>query len=330
LRRDMQILDLEGSQIWATATGMLIVLLAFRTYAAFKRFWEGTTLLHQMRGEWFDTVSLCITFSISANRAEKAHRVKVFRHTLVRLMSLAHGCALEEISERQVKVIMVNVLGLDNETLKHLRDCEQKYQFNKVEIMVHLIQSLITNAFDDGILNVAPPILSRVYQTISRGFVNLLNAKKISDTRFPFPYAQLIAFLLLASTLLTPLMLSAVVTNSVMMFFLTFVPIFGMFSLNFIAIELENPFGIDDNDLPLMHFQNEMNKCLLMLLHPDADIVVKVSDECERDFNVLYDRVCGIAESYDERTDRLSQMALIAETKELEKRPSWESGVSHL
>ena len=30
---------------------------------------------------------------------------------------------------------------------------------------------------------VQPPILSRVYQTLSRGFVNLLNAKKIADTR---------------------------------------------------------------------------------------------------------------------------------------------------
>ena len=25
------------------------------------RFWEGTGLLHQMRGEWFDAVSCCVT-----------------------------------------------------------------------------------------------------------------------------------------------------------------------------------------------------------------------------------------------------------------------------
>ena len=30
-------------------------------------------------------------------------------------------------------------------------------------------------ALDDGVLKIPPPILSRVYQTISRGFVNLLN-----------------------------------------------------------------------------------------------------------------------------------------------------------
>jgi predicted membrane chloride channel (bestrophin family) len=28
-----------------------------------------------------------------------------------------------------------------------------------------------------------------------------------------------------------------------------------MFALNFISIELENPFGLDANDLPLPHFQ---------------------------------------------------------------------------
>ena len=34
-----------------------------------------------------------------------------------------------------------------------------------------------------------------------------------------------------------------------------------MSCLNFIGVELENPFGQDDNDLPLDHFQDEMNNC---------------------------------------------------------------------
>ena len=57
-----------------------------------------------------------------------------------------------------------------------------------ISFATHLIFTLF-----DGVLAIPPPILSRVYQTLSRGFVNLLNAKKIADTRFPFPYAQTIA-----------------------------------------------------------------------------------------------------------------------------------------
>lgn len=34
-----------------------------RNLEAMERFWEGTGLLHQMRGEWFDAVSCCVTFT---------------------------------------------------------------------------------------------------------------------------------------------------------------------------------------------------------------------------------------------------------------------------
>ena len=56
----------------------------------------------------------------------------------------------------------------------------------------HLRSSHPREALDDGVLKVAPPILSRVYQTLSRGFVNFLNAKKIADTRFPFPHPAVV------------------------------------------------------------------------------------------------------------------------------------------
>ena len=71
-----------------------------------------------------------------------------------------------------------------------------------------------------------------------------------------------------------------------------------MSCLNFIGVELENPFGQDANDLPLDHFQDEMNNChglsaqrlrrksagLLMLLHNSADILPDVdSTRCMTD-----------------------------------------------
>uniref|UniRef100_A0A7S4SS49 Uncharacterized protein n=1 Tax=Alexandrium monilatum TaxID=311494 RepID=A0A7S4SS49_9DINO len=43
---------------------------------------------------------------------------------------------------------------------------------------------------------------------------------------------------------------------------------------------MENPFGNDDNDLPLEHFQAEMNSSLLMLLHDRTDHVSHLSPLC--------------------------------------------------
>jgi len=280
---------ISGSQTWQATTGMLVVLMAFRTRQALARFWEGTSLLHQMRGEWFDSVSCCVTFSRSALET-KPDDVWVFRHTIVRLMSLCHGSALQEIADADFGTIpTVDVFGLDAATLQYLRDCKQIYCFNRVEVILHLIQTLITRnqAAEVGVLQIPPPILSRVYQTLSRGFVNHLNAKKIVDTRFPFPYAQIIGMLLIINSVLTPVMMAQLVPEPVWAAVFSFVPVFGAFSLNFVAIELENPFGNDPNDLPLVKFQREMNNSLLMLLHGKSDLVAGLSRGCITDFDEL-------------------------------------------
>jgi len=285
-REDIFLVDLKQSQVWTATTVILMFLLGFRTRQSLQRFWEGTGLLHQMKGEWFDTVSNCITFSIKSNDS-KRKETEAFRHTIVRLMSLCHGSALEEISGMEGTLETIDVLGLSNDTLRHLKDCVENHCFNKVEVLLHLLQSCITNAHQEGILAVPPPILSRVYQTISRGYVNLLNTKKITDTKFPFPFVQVISLLLIIHTIMTPYILATTVKSLVVTPILTFVFVFGAFALNFISMELEDPFGEDDNDLPLADFQAEMNNCLMMLLHNNTDIIAGISSRCFMDFDKL-------------------------------------------
>jgi len=285
-REETVLAALNGGAVWSMTTAVLIYMVGFRTSRAMARFWEGTGLLHQMKGEWFDTVSNCVTFTICTSSEKKAE-VDRFRHTIVRLMSLCHGSALEEISGMGGKMETIDVCGLSTKTLKHLKDCVESHGFNKVEVLLHLLQSLITDAHQKEIISVPPPILSRVYQTISRGYVNLLNAKKITDTKFPFPYAQLIVVLLFLHTILTPIIVSVTIDSLVIAPILAFIPVFGSHALNFTSIQLEDPFGEDDNDLPLSHFQAEMNNCLLMLLHPKTDIIADIKDRCIMDFAVL-------------------------------------------
>jgi len=265
--------DTHRSQLWTAAVGVLSGLLIFRVNQAMTRFWEGTGLLHQMRGEWFEAVNASVAFS-SPSLAKRPEETLNFRHTIVRLMSLCHGSALCEIGGNPPDDCWsIDVAGLDAETLQHLKACVEVYGFKHVEAILHLIQSLVTANLASGVLKIAPPILTRVYQNLSRGFVNLLNAKKIADTRFPFPYVQLISFFLLVNMVLTPLMISACFTKVWMAVVFAFIPIFGLSCLNLICIELENPFGNDPNDLPLHHFQEDMNNCLIVLLHESADLM---------------------------------------------------------
>jgi len=300
-REEHGLLSADKSQLWTASTTIIMGLLTFRINRAMARFWEGTGLLHQMRGEWFDSVSCCVTFSRGA-LPEKREAVMKFRHTLVRLMSLCHGSALKEIGvSTSDDCETIDPHGLDDQTLKHLQDCANKWYFNRVEVILHLIQTIITQHLHDGVLKIPPPILSRVYQTLSRGFVNLLNAKKIADTRFPFPFAQVISTYLFVSIIITPLVMSSLFTQPVMVFFFTFFPIWGMSALNFIGVELENPFGDDPNDLPLEHFQAEMNNCLMMLLHSSADIMPGVhTKRCLMNYETIRDSMQALRSEVDE------------------------------
>merc|ERR1712048_368835 len=106
------------------------------------------------------------------------------------------------------------------------------------------------------------------------------------------PYAQLITVLLLIHTVMTPILISSLFKSLFWAPVFSFVPTFAMFSVNFIGVELENPFGDDDNDLPLDHFQREMNTCLLMLLQDNADLIASINERrCVTDFPTLHERV---------------------------------------
>lgn len=277
--------DLQDSQIWTAVTAITIILLGFRTRQALGRFWEGTGLLHQMRGEWFDAISCLMAFSRQAKT--KPEEVLEFRHTLVRLTSLMHGCALHEIKDEADEPFeVIDLHGLDHDTLSHLRFCKEQ-KFNLVEVLLHMIQVLVTENHEQNIVKIPPPICSRVYQELSRGMVNLHNAKKITDTQFPFPYAQLIMILLLLHSILTPIVVSSFITNPWWAGVVTFVPVFGMFAVNLVANELEMPFGEDANDLNLHLFQEEMNNSLCMLIHDEADHMPHTTSDAVKDFYQL-------------------------------------------
>eukprot|EP00419_Tripos_fusus_P012512 CAMPEP_0172669106 /NCGR_PEP_ID=MMETSP1074-20121228/9475_1 /TAXON_ID=2916 /ORGANISM="Ceratium fusus, Strain PA161109" /LENGTH=596 /DNA_ID=CAMNT_0013485843 /DNA_START=103 /DNA_END=1893 /DNA_ORIENTATION=+ len=282
--RDFLGLSSKNSTVmWAAVTAPLFSLISFRTSQAWGRFWEGTSLLHAMRGEWFDSASCLATFTSNAKSA-KPEAVDEFRHTLLRLMSLCHGSALDELKEQETENYEVlDIKGLDETTVKILLECKSK-KFNRVEVLLHMIQVLVCNAQAKGTIDVPPPILSRVYQTLSRGFVNLLDAKKIKDTKFPFPYAQAIAVLLLLLAVITPIVLSTMIPYVTLCAVSTFVPVFGLLCLNYAAEELEMPFGEDSNDLPLSHFQEEMNSSLLMLIHEWSDHLPKTNKDALRDW----------------------------------------------
>merc|ERR1719396_290098 len=75
---------------------------------------------------------------------------------------------------------------------------------DKVEIILQWIQRGMILHVQSGVLPVAPPILSRAFQEVSRGIVNLQNARKIADFPYPYPLAQISMILQIVHFVMVP------------------------------------------------------------------------------------------------------------------------------
>eukprot|EP00408_Alexandrium_pacificum_P046498 CAMPEP_0171253434 /NCGR_PEP_ID=MMETSP0790-20130122/51703_1 /TAXON_ID=2925 /ORGANISM="Alexandrium catenella, Strain OF101" /LENGTH=246 /DNA_ID=CAMNT_0011721263 /DNA_START=34 /DNA_END=771 /DNA_ORIENTATION=+ len=160
---------------------------------------------------------------------------------------------------------LLDPLGIDEQTLQTLQTSK-----DKVMLIFQWLQLMVVRNMNNGVLNVPPPILTRAYNELANGMVAFHECVKISDTPFPFPYAQNCDLLLILHWVMVPWVVSQWVTQPFWSFVFVFMQVFVLWSLNYIAIEIENPFGTDDNAIDGHHMQEEMNRHLLMLLDPKS------------------------------------------------------------
>jgi predicted membrane chloride channel (bestrophin family) len=147
------------------------------------------------------------------------------------------------------------VKGLPFRVVGHCSHQEQE-QLDKVPDKLLCVAAWIT----EGVtrmsvtqkLSIPGPILSRFYQEMSNGMLGFNQAFKVTFVPFPFPFAQILAALLSLFCLICPIMVVQMTRGRFVPPMLCFVAIFGYWNLNMIAVELENPFGDDPNDLPLI------------------------------------------------------------------------------
>merc|ERR1719171_827585 len=157
------------------------------------------------------------------------------------------------------------------------KDCH-----DRCEIVLQWVQRLIVDGERKGLMKIAPPILSRTYQQLGNGIVNLNNARKITDFPIPFPLSQMIAFMLFFHWLVTPIIAATTMQTWYWAFMLSFIVSFCYWTINYIAVELEQPFGDDVNDLPLVEMQEDFNKSLRCILHEQSRRVPNFEFEEER------------------------------------------------
>lgn len=262
----------QDNSVWGSFNFLVGFLVVFRTSQSYNRFWDGCTATHKMRAEWFDACSALISF---CRHSEESYvKINRFQRLLVHLFSMLHAVALAEIEDCNSEVLddimaykfeVLDCKVFDDESLKAVRDSDCK-----TELVFQWIQMAIVDNIKTGVLSIPPPILSRAFQELANGMVAAHDAIKISCIPFPFPYAQTCDLLLIMHWILCPLVVAPWVTSEWWSFSFCFAQVFCMWTMNRIAVEIENPFGADSNDLDGEDMQMEMNRHLSLLLSPST------------------------------------------------------------
>jgi predicted membrane chloride channel (bestrophin family) len=249
--------------------GIMCFALVFRSHLAYTRYWEGATLIEQVRGEWFNATSSL--FAFCTPDPSKQAQVSKFQHLFVRLMSMLFCAALHEVTSNYSLSSTYSIIendGMDPELLEYV-----KHSANPVEILLQWAERSIMDHSRNAVLEVPPPILSRAFQELGAGMVTLTNARKVTDIPFPFPYAQVQTIMLLIFWVGFPYASATVMLSSpYLASFATFLTMLVLFCTHYMALEIESPFGFKINNLPLKELMADYNNSLITLLDKRSQI----------------------------------------------------------
>ena len=275
-------------QIFAIILGYVCV---FRTTMALSRYQEGLSHTQLMTSKWCDAFMQLKAFCSAARAKETVDKRKtqldVLTQTLLHWFTLLDALAvcalnaeegkdgrpvnpLEKLSIQPMPMIYSGMLGRKSRKplSKVLKSADITYdvigELSREEqarlekaidlpcVVADWIMEAVTRAQLKGLLTVPPPIISRFYQELSNGLVGFSQAYKVTSTPFPFPFAQILALLLSVFCVVCPIIVVQMTSGYILPPVLSFSAILSYWGLNQIAVELENPFGDDDNDLPLV------------------------------------------------------------------------------
>lgn len=280
-----------GSVIAALGSFISVLgfMVVFRSNQAWSRYWEGAELVSQMRGQWYNATSSL--FAFCSRKPEKQKEVLKFQADLVRMVSLLFTSALESLSG--CSLVMLDQEKLNAVSKTFFQTCNDGEFETRCEVVYQWIQRHIVHAVDAGVVDIPPPILSRAFQELSMGLVNLAAARKINELPFPFHFAQMLTAMLLTYTIGTSIASGFVMPSWWAAGGATFFNVLVLWSVNYLAAEIEQPFGTDLNDLPIDSENLRMNCLLRILLHEQALTPAAYDDEQEEKMDHLVHNLRG-------------------------------------
>mmetsp|Transcript_68468 Transcript_68468/g.198585 ORF Transcript_68468/g.198585 Transcript_68468/m.198585 type:complete len:521 (+) Transcript_68468:91-1653(+) len=258
---EMEVSSSSALTAVASFVSILGFMLVFRSNQAWSRYWEAADLLQQARGEWISAASS--VFALCSVEPKLAARVLVFQNQIVRLTSLLYATSLRVFSDID-DIETLDLSGLNQEALGAL-DAEKMTEV-KIELIMQWIQRSIMEQIREGVVSAPAPIATRVFNELSAGVVKVSSLRKIKEVPFPFHYAQMLGAMLLVYTFGAPAMSAYLLQTWWGAAATSFLNIFILWCVNYLSVDIEQPFGDRANDLPLHEEMAHMNRTLEMLM----------------------------------------------------------------
>mmetsp|Transcript_59008 Transcript_59008/g.108166 ORF Transcript_59008/g.108166 Transcript_59008/m.108166 type:complete len:611 (-) Transcript_59008:39-1871(-) len=286
-------------RIACTVVGFLLVM---RTNQALNRWMHAVTQVEVMLSKWSDAYNaLNSFFSGKDGTPATLERILLFRIRVAHWFSLMSCLAFATLKNGHVNNLAEVCISAkypdDNEMLKtsfsksgefleegrtkkERRRAKHALAFevlhaptelevavleccaDKVNIIALWIVQGIMREVRDKTLDAPPPIVTRVFQEISRGMLGFHQAHKVAMVPFPFPFAQMVTMLLTLLYMAFPFFIDNFTQHVIITPIISFIIPVCFCSLNMLAIDLEVPFGTSMNCIDIMNF----NQAFLDLL----------------------------------------------------------------
>lgn len=228
----MQVLDLDALQ--ASLAEDDIVALA-EDLASDQCFGENGEILSEPGEDGENTISHAP--SVESFRKPPQRRATV-------QMSAENARKLRDNVWEMPLPVIGHLSKLEVDKLKHSRD--------RMILVLSWINQLVTDLVPH--LTVPTPIISRVFQEISNGALGYSQAQKLADIPFPFIFAQLLAVAILAIAIISPVAFILITGDTYLGPVLSTMTVLSFWSMNEMAKELENPFGVEANNVPIIDY----------------------------------------------------------------------------
>eukprot|EP00746_Dinoflagellata_sp_MGD_P048410 gnl/MRDRNA2_/MRDRNA2_219998_c0_seq1.p1 gnl/MRDRNA2_/MRDRNA2_219998_c0~~gnl/MRDRNA2_/MRDRNA2_219998_c0_seq1.p1 ORF type:complete len:328 (-),score=46.06 gnl/MRDRNA2_/MRDRNA2_219998_c0_seq1:41-922(-) len=235
---------------------MVSFLLVFKTQTAYNQYWAALELVDEMRAL---TRSLMMSIYVETDWTEKTLssckrflRLILARSLIIQEFMTRTGVHVKKTKD-SINDMRERIAGFTDDMEcqilypgenKNVPASESRWKHTD-PVLLHFMLKLAIK--DCGC---QAPCMAKILTEITRLQMNFAQIDKMDKTQFPFPYAQLVKYLLVFWVFVMPITI-AESCGPILTHLLSTLLTIAFFGMDMVAEVLESPFGEDPNDIDL-------------------------------------------------------------------------------